>query len=428
MVHSPTETSLDLDPTRAQRGDLTLEDLRLSAERGQLPQGVALPSSFIEEPLQLLRVQVSGQINTSELQNQLQSPLVLALGRLLASALAKLPAEPAERAQLFTHQDGSIDLSLSGATWSLTLSVSQSAGLLESSERSTTQSARVSWREIDGEVGEANVQLSWEPPITPQSEGEIEGEIEGAAEVKRLTKRWSRALSLGMRAQTLGVAHAPPEANIHPEAFLHPSVEVSGAVHVGAGAKIWHFSKLLGPLKIGARCSFGQNVVIERGVEIGENVKVQNNVSIYSGVILEDDVFCGPSMVFTNVGTPRSHYPRRGEYAVTRVGRGASIGANATIVCGHQLGRYCFVGAGAVVTRDVPDFALVYGNPARIRGWACYCGVKLDFTTSPSESLERSSPRSTEPSDLSASAQTTCVECGRSYEKRRDRVTLISAP
>jgi UDP-2-acetamido-3-amino-2,3-dideoxy-glucuronate N-acetyltransferase len=192
--------------------------------------------------------------------------------------------------------------------------------------------------------------------------------------------------------------------------MLHPSVEIGGAVEVGEDTRIWHFSKLLGPLKIGERCSFGQNVVIERGVEIGDNVKVQNNVSIYSGVILEDDVFCGPSMVFTNVGTPRSHYPRRGQYAVTRVGRGASIGANATVVCGHNLGRYCFVGAGAVVTKHVPDFALVYGNPARIKGWACYCGVKLSFKPDEADpSVERA----------------TCAECARRYDKRGEQVTLL---
>ena len=173
---------------------------------------------------------------------------------------------------------------------------------------------------------------------------------------------------------------APTPKVIDPDVMIHETAIVEGEVEIGAGTRVWHFSKLLGPLQIGERCSFGQNVVIERHVKIGDNVKIQNNVSVYSGVILEDDVFCGPSMVFTNVGTPRSHFPRRGEYLTTRVQKGASIGANATIVCGHTLGRYCFVGAGAVVTKDVPDYALVYGNPARVRAFSCFCGVTLPLS------------------------------------------------
>jgi UDP-2-acetamido-3-amino-2,3-dideoxy-glucuronate N-acetyltransferase len=164
--------------------------------------------------------------------------------------------------------------------------------------------------------------------------------------------------------------------------------------------------------------------VVERGVEIGNNVKVQNNVSIYSGVILEDDVFCGPSMVFTNVGTPRSHYPRRDAYSITRIGRGASIGANATVVCGYTLGRYCFVGAGAVVTRDVPDFALVYGNPARVRGWTCYCGCKLNFTPQVNPSRPQPDDHSLHDSDTVEFAH--CDECSRSYEKRGELVTPLA--
>lgn len=197
-----------------------------------------------------------------------------------------------------------------------------------------------------------------------------------------------------------------------PGGWVHPTVQLDesqGPCEMGEGTKIWHFSKLLGPLKIGRACSFGQNVVIERGVTIGDNVKVQNNVSIYSGVILEDDVFCGPSMVFTNVGTPRSHYPRQGQYAVTRVGRGASIGANATVVCGHTLGQYCFVGAGAVVTRDVPDYALVYGNPARLMGFTCYCGVRLPFGTAEGECQEAA-----------------CAECGRRYTRESRQVVMLA--
>lgn len=135
----------------------------------------------------------------------------------------------------------------------------------------------------------------------------------------------------------------------------------------------------MGPSSIGADTNIGQNVFIARNVEIGRNVKIQNNVSVYEGVVIEDDVFCGPSMVFTNVLNPRAFVSRKEEYRTTRVRRGASIGANATIVCGVTIGAFSFVGAGAVVTRDVPDFALVFGNPARGRGWVCRCGEKLEF-------------------------------------------------
>ncbi len=198
-----------------------------------------------------------------------------------------------------------------------------------------------------------------------------------------------------------GFLEAQPAATPSPGYFVHPTAEISGEVEIGEGTKIWHFSKLLGPVTMGTGCILGQNVVVERGVTLGDNVKIQNNVSVYSGVILEDDVFCGPSMVFTNVGTPRSAYPRRGQYLITRCKQGASIGANATIVCGNTLGRYCFVGAGAVVTRDVPDYALVYGNPARLRGWACFCGATLELGT-----------------DAGGHDTTTCPDCARRY--RRD--------
>jgi UDP-2-acetamido-3-amino-2,3-dideoxy-glucuronate N-acetyltransferase len=152
---------------------------------------------------------------------------------------------------------------------------------------------------------------------------------------------------------------------------------------IGAGTKIWHFSHVMGGCEIGERCNFGQNVVISPDVKIGMNVKVQNNVSIYTGVELEDDVFCGPSMVFTNVINPRSHVVRKHEYRRTLVKRGASIGANATVVCGSTLGRYSFVGAGAVVTRDIPDFALVVGVPAEQIGWICQCGTRLPDSETP---------------------------------------------
>jgi UDP-2-acetamido-3-amino-2,3-dideoxy-glucuronate N-acetyltransferase len=159
--------------------------------------------------------------------------------------------------------------------------------------------------------------------------------------------------------------------------FVHPTACVDDGAEIGEGTRIWHFSHIMSGARLGAGCTIGQNVVVSPGVRIGDNVKIQNNVSVYTGVILEDDVFCGPSMVFTNVSIPRSHVSRRHEYQETRVGRGATLGANSTIVCGHTIGRYAFVGAGAVVTRSVPDYALVVGNPARISGWVCVCGVKL---------------------------------------------------
>jgi UDP-2-acetamido-3-amino-2,3-dideoxy-glucuronate N-acetyltransferase len=161
------------------------------------------------------------------------------------------------------------------------------------------------------------------------------------------------------------------------EFFAHESCYVDDGCEIGEGTKIWHFTHVMSGARVGRRCNIGQNVVISPGVIVGDNVKIQNNVSVYTGVVLEDDVFCGPSMVFTNVINPRSHVSRKDEYRPTLVKRGASLGANSTIVCGHTIGAYAFVGAGAVVTRDVPDYALVVGNPGRIAGWMCECGVRL---------------------------------------------------
>jgi UDP-2-acetamido-3-amino-2,3-dideoxy-glucuronate N-acetyltransferase len=160
---------------------------------------------------------------------------------------------------------------------------------------------------------------------------------------------------------------------VHASAYIDPPCEI------GEGTAIWHFSHVMAHAHIGRGCNIGQNVVISPHVHIGNNVKIQNNVSVYTGVTLEDDVFCGPSMVFTNVRVPRCAVRRNTEadFLPTRVCQGASIGANATVVCGVTIGRYAFIGAGAVVTRDVPDYALMVGNPARQRGWACYCGEPL---------------------------------------------------
>ena len=162
--------------------------------------------------------------------------------------------------------------------------------------------------------------------------------------------------------------------------FAHQSSFIDEGAVIGDGTKIWHFSHVMPGARIGERCNIGQNVVISPDVVIGNNVKIQNNVSVYTGVVLEDDVFCGPSMVFTNVVNPRSHVSRRDEYRPTVVRRGATLGANCTVVCGHSVGCYALIGAGAVVTRDVPDFALMLGNPARLAGWICQCGVKLSST------------------------------------------------
>lgn len=161
--------------------------------------------------------------------------------------------------------------------------------------------------------------------------------------------------------------------------YAHPTAVIDEGCEIGQGTKIWHFSHIMPNCKIGENCNIGQNVVISPEVVLGKNVKVQNNVSIYTGVKCEDDVFLGPSMVFTNVTNPRSAVNRRGQYATTLVKRGASIGANATIVCGHDIGAFAFIGAGAVVTKDVPDYALVIGNPARQTGWMSEYGHKLKF-------------------------------------------------
>lgn len=170
-----------------------------------------------------------------------------------------------------------------------------------------------------------------------------------------------------------------------PDYFVHESSYIDDGAMIGNGTKIWHFSHIMSGARVGSYCNIGQNVVISPSVTIGDRVKIQNNVSIYTGVIIEEDAFLGPSMVFTNVVNPRSHVSRKNEYRTTLVRQGATIGANATIVCGVTLGRYCLIGAGSVVTKDVPDYALFYGNPAQLRGWVCQCGIRLERASSEEE-------------------------------------------
>jgi UDP-2-acetamido-3-amino-2,3-dideoxy-glucuronate N-acetyltransferase len=160
-------------------------------------------------------------------------------------------------------------------------------------------------------------------------------------------------------------------------ALVHPTATIDPGCEIGDDTRIWHYSHVMTGARIGSDCTIGQNVFIAGRAVLGDRVKIQNNVSIYDGVVLEDEVFCGPSMVFTNVTSPRSHVSRRDEFESTLVRRGATLGANSTVLCGLSVGRYAFVGAGAVVTRDVADYALVVGNPARQVGWVCECGVKL---------------------------------------------------
>lgn len=162
--------------------------------------------------------------------------------------------------------------------------------------------------------------------------------------------------------------------------FVHESSYVDEGCTIGEGTKIWHFSHIMKGCRLGKKCNIGQNVVISPGVVLGDGVKIQNNVSVYTGVVCEDGVFLGPSCVFTNVINPRAFIERKSEYRKTTIKKGASVGANATIVCGHDIGRYAFVGAGSVVTKDVPDYAMVYGVPAEVRGYVCRCGEQIHFS------------------------------------------------
>ncbi len=189
-----------------------------------------------------------------------------------------------------------------------------------------------------------------------------------------------------------------------PNYFSHETAVIDSGCNIGKGTKIWHFSHIMPDCEIGENCNLGQNVVISPGVKLGNNVKVQNNVSIYTGVICEDDVFLGPSMVFTNIVNPRSAVIRRDQYVKTLVRRGASIGANATVVCGIEIGEFSFIGAGAVVIRDVPAYALVVGNPARHVGWMSEYGHRLEFN---------------------AEGEAICKESGQKYKLEDNKVKLV---
>jgi len=209
--------------------------------------------------------------------------------------------------------------------------------------------------------------------------------------------------------------------------FIHESSYVDDGASVGDGTKIWHFCHVMPGAVIGERCSLGQNVVVMPGTRIGNNVKIQNNVSIYEGVELEDDVFCGPSMVFTNVINPRSAVSRKHEYQRTMVRRGATIGANATVLCGVTLGEYAFVGAGAVVTKDVKSFALVTGVPARQVGWMCRCGERLGTAGTGNREQGTEAPASPG-SRFPVPGSLVCSACGTKYELNDDNLRLAEGP
>jgi UDP-2-acetamido-3-amino-2,3-dideoxy-glucuronate N-acetyltransferase len=228
--------------------------------------------------------------------------------------------------------------------------------------------------------------------VTPNTDGE------NGLRVLRIL----HAAGHSVRQHGQPVAMQEKQATSH---FVHPSAVVDEGSTIGEGSKIWHFSHVMEDSHIGKKCILGQNVHVAPGVRIGNNVKIQNNVSLYTGVELEDDVFCGPSMVFTNVTTPRSHVNRKSEYQRTLVKRGATLGANSTIVCGVAIGQYAFVAAGAVVTRDVPDHALMMGVPARQVGWVCRCGVRLEVSAGVG----------------------LCAECGNMYSTDDDIIAEIAA-
>ncbi|GJL78486.1 MAG: oxidoreductase [Nitrospinaceae bacterium] len=236
----------------------------------------------------------------------------------------------------------------------------------------------------------------WKEPLITECQAFLDG-IEGKPVVTD-GKEGIRVLKVLQQAQASMGGGMGPESDS--DYFVHESSYVDEECTIGKGTKIWHYSHILKGSKIGNHASIGQNVVIGPNGLIGNNVKIQNNVSVYEGVVLEDDVFCGPSCVFTNVINPRSAIPRKDEFKTTIIRRGTSIGANATIICGNTIGKFAFIGAGSVVTSDVPDFALVLGNPAKTIGWMCECGERLEEDKS-------------EPS---------CLACGRRYILKDNKI------
>lgn len=280
---------------------------------------------------------------------------------------------------------------------------------VEPERKLTLYSHRIDWLNrvpVAHRDGGQSVPLSKEEPLRRECEHFLEcvqarqtprTDGESGAQVLEVLEACERSLLEKGNA----VEVAPPIASY----YAHPTAVIDEGAEIGERTKIWHFSHIMSQSRLGNNCNLGQNVVISPGVTVGNNVKIQNNVSVYTGVELEDDVFCGPSMVFTNVINPRSHIVRKNEYRRTLVKRGASIGANATVVCGSTLGQYCFVAAGAVVTRDVPDYALVMGVPAERVGWMCYCGVRLP----------------------SLQGEIQCSACERTYRISGDSCTAVQA-
>jgi len=257
-----------------------------------------------------------------------------------------------------------------------------------------------------------SLEQEWEEPLRAECAAFLECV---SAREKPLTDgeeglRVLRVLQACQSSLGLRVTNFPPQADgaqaVERDFFLHETAIIDEGAHVGEGSKVWHFSHILSDSKIGPNCNIGQNVVIGPRVTVGARCKIQNNVSLYEGVTLEDDVFCGPSMVFTNVINPRAAISRMKELRATLVKRGATIGANATIVCGHSIGAYAFVGAGAVVVNDVPDYALVIGNPAKQLGWMCSCGTRLTME----------------------GAHAACQACGNGYELADGRLKPLSDP
>jgi UDP-2-acetamido-3-amino-2,3-dideoxy-glucuronate N-acetyltransferase len=272
----------------------------------------------------------------------------------------------------------------------------------------------VDW--IDGQVpvarAEDGIPVPVEPaePLTLQAQAFLAASEAGTPPrtdgvsgltVLRVLAAAQRSLEAGGRPEPLVSA---TEEDVDPEAVVDPTALVDATARIGAGTRVWHWTHVMDGARIGRDCVLGQNVFVGRGVHIGDGVRIQNNVSVYTGVELEDHVFCGPSAVFTNIVEPRSEVERKDAFARTLVRRGATIGANATVVCGHTVGRYALVGAGAVVTRDVPDHALVVGVPARLVGWACVCGERLTIEAD----------------------EAVCDACGERYRRQSDGgLTLV---